>query len=69
MRLSDPFVLLTKVMEDSYLNDFGLKAGDAIITVDGEDFDTLGEFAALTKRNKDMVCLFVLFLCADVFSS
>ena len=55
MRLSDPFLVITSVGEDSYLRDFGLKAGDAVITIDGEDFNTLGEFVALTKRKKDMV--------------
>ena len=55
MRMSDPFILVTGLADDSPLHEFGIKPGDAIMTVDGKDFDTIGEFAALTKENKDMV--------------
>lgn len=53
--MSDPFILVTGLADDSPLHEFGIKPGDAIMTVDGKDFDTIGEFAALTKENKDMV--------------
>ena len=55
MRVSDPYLVLTGLAPDSFLNEFGLRVGDAIATVNGENFDTIADFAALTKRQKDMV--------------
>ncbi len=43
------------VSEGSYLAGFGIREGDAIITVNGEDFDTIGEFAGLTKKKQSFV--------------
>ena len=33
----------------------GLRPGDAVLSVDGLDFQTIGDFAKLTKIQKDMV--------------
>ena len=38
-----------------YMAAHGVQPGDAVITVNGEDFDTIGEFAALTKVSPNMV--------------
>ncbi len=58
MRMSDPFLGITAIAEDSFLREFGVQEGDGIITVNGEDFDTIQEFSAATKKQKDMVWQF-----------
>ena len=42
------------VADGSPMQDVGIRPGDAILTVNGRDFDTVGEFVALTKMQKDM---------------
>jgi hypothetical protein len=54
MRLSDPYLIVTGLKEDSFLKEAGIDEGDGIITVHGEMFNTIGEFAALTKRSANM---------------
>ena len=53
IRVSDPFVLVKALKEGSFLADFGIRAHDAILTVNGRTFETIGEFVGIIKQHKD----------------
>ena len=55
MRISDPFLYVSGLKDNSFLRKFDIRAGDGVITIDGHGFDTIGEFSILTKLQKDMV--------------
>jgi len=61
LRLSDPYVVVSEINDDSFLKEFGVEKGDAVITVNGHGFDTVTRFVELVKQHKDMVGAFVRF--------
>ena len=55
MRVSDPYMRVTKLEPTSCFQGCGIRPEDGIITVNGKDFDTMQEFAELCREKRDMV--------------
>ena len=54
---------MTELAAKSHLKQFGLEVGDAVVTVNGEDFDSIEEFQGLTQQKRDMVWEIVHVRC------
>eukprot|EP00750_Incisomonas_marina_P027634 INCI6214.3.p1 GENE.INCI6214.3~~INCI6214.3.p1 ORF type:complete len:2817 (-),score=567.99 INCI6214.3:465-8915(-) len=55
LRVSEAFVLVDTLSEHSSLcGDAGLQVGDALLSVNGERFDTVLQFATLCRSNRDL---------------
>lgn len=55
VQVSDPCVVVQSVTENSPLASAGLEEGDAIVSVNGQDFKNFDEFIAIVNSECDMV--------------
>lgn len=60
MRISEIFVLVESLNEhNSVLGDAGLRAGDAILSINGKRFDTFDQFVALCREKPNLAIEYV----------
>eukprot|EP00750_Incisomonas_marina_P004927 INCI13506.6.p1 GENE.INCI13506.6~~INCI13506.6.p1 ORF type:complete len:1671 (+),score=327.43 INCI13506.6:102-5114(+) len=55
LALSDPFLLITTLDSTSILCECGIHPGDAVLTVDGEDFSDVATFSKRVAGKREMV--------------